>query len=119
MTAPKRRWFRFAFSLRTLFVAVTVFGCWLGYSLNWINQRHAFIADEVLARERHPTHDTWSASIAGRRTTPPLPRAPGMLWVLGEGGWSSLCVLAEAITVNELTDQPFPHASLTCVGSIL
>jgi hypothetical protein len=24
--APKRRWFRFAFSLRTLFVGVTVFG---------------------------------------------------------------------------------------------
>jgi hypothetical protein len=28
-TAPKRRWF--AFSLRTLFVLVTVFGIWLGY----------------------------------------------------------------------------------------
>ena len=39
--APKRRWFRF--SLRTLFVAVTVFGCWLGYYLNWVRQRHALL----------------------------------------------------------------------------
>jgi hypothetical protein len=38
---PKRRWFRF--SLRTLFVVVTVFGCWLGYELNWIRQRHEAI----------------------------------------------------------------------------
>ena len=101
--APKRRWFRFAFSLRTLFIVVTVFGCWLGYSLNWIKQRHAFIADEVLVRERHPTHDTWSASLAGRSKTPP--RAPGMLWIFGEDGWSSLEVLAEAVTVDELTDH--------------
>jgi hypothetical protein len=35
--APKRRWFRF--SLRTLFVVVTLFGCWLGYNLNWIRAR--------------------------------------------------------------------------------
>jgi hypothetical protein len=37
VTAPKRRWFRF--SLRTLFVLVTLFGCWLGYQLNWIRAR--------------------------------------------------------------------------------
>ena len=35
----KRHWFRF--SLRTLFVLVTVFCTWLGYQLNWIRQRHA------------------------------------------------------------------------------
>lgn len=28
MTAPKRRW---SYSLRTLFVVVTVFGCWFGW----------------------------------------------------------------------------------------
>jgi hypothetical protein len=37
MTAPNRRWFQW--SLRTLFVVVTVFGCWLGYEFNWIRQR--------------------------------------------------------------------------------
>ena len=35
--APKRRWF--SYSLRTLFVVVTVLGCWLGWSLNRIHQR--------------------------------------------------------------------------------
>jgi hypothetical protein len=37
-----RRWSRF--SLRALFVVVTVLGCWLGYVTNWIHQRHAAIA---------------------------------------------------------------------------
>src|SRR5436190_21469206 len=40
---PKRRWFRF--SLRTLFVVVTVIGIgagWVAYQLNWIRQRHEF-----------------------------------------------------------------------------
>ena len=43
----KRRWFRF--SLRTLFVVVTVLGAgagWVVYQLNWIRQR-----DAVLKRE--------------------------------------------------------------------
>jgi len=41
--SPKRRWFRF--SLRTLFVVVTVFACWLGYEMNWIRQRRQVIGD--------------------------------------------------------------------------
>jgi hypothetical protein len=40
--APKGRWFRF--SLRTLFVVVTVFGCWMGYEVNWIRQRRALLS---------------------------------------------------------------------------
>ncbi len=44
-TTPKRRWL--AFTLRTLFVAVTVVGIglgWVVYQLNWIRQRRAVIA---------------------------------------------------------------------------
>jgi hypothetical protein len=37
-----RRWFRY--SLRTLFVVVTAFACWLGYEWNWIRQRREFLA---------------------------------------------------------------------------
>ena len=32
-----------------MFVVVTAFACWLGYSLNWIRQRHAYL-DEVQRR---------------------------------------------------------------------
>jgi hypothetical protein len=43
--APKRRWFQF--TLRTLFVVVTVLACWLGYAVSWIKQRHAFLAQPM------------------------------------------------------------------------
>ena len=61
---------RFRFSLRTLFVVVTVFGVWLGWQLNWIKQRHR------------------AAAGIGRTGTRgvSVPRAPGLLWVLGERG---------------------------------
>jgi len=37
ITAPKRRWFRY--SLRTLFVVVTLFACWLGWNPSRIRER--------------------------------------------------------------------------------
>ena len=40
-TPPRRRWFRY--SLRTLFVVVTVFCVWLGVQVKWIHDRHAFL----------------------------------------------------------------------------
>jgi hypothetical protein len=48
--APKRRWF--AYSLRTLFVVVTVFAVWLGYSMNWIQQRHKVLNDSEARMKR-------------------------------------------------------------------
>ena len=38
---PKRRWFRF--SLRTMSVAVTVFGVWLGWQLKIVSERKAIL----------------------------------------------------------------------------
>ena len=49
--APKRRWFRF--SLRTLFVVMTVFACWLGYEINWIRQRHIVVGDTQVQTARY------------------------------------------------------------------
>ena len=43
MTAPKRRWPRF--SLRTMFVVVTVFGCWLGWNLQQVRERERFLRE--------------------------------------------------------------------------
>ena len=34
---------RFRFNLRMMLVVVTLVGCWLGYSLNWIREREKLI----------------------------------------------------------------------------
>jgi len=64
---PPRRWFRF--SLRTMFVVVTVFAVWLGYQVNWI-------------RERKKLRVEWEESggwiVAGQ--------APWQIRILGAGG---------------------------------
>ena len=70
---PRRRWFRLAFSLRTLLVVVTLIGCWLGYQLNWIRQRHALLKSNTV-RLRHD-YFLFDA-----------PPAPGLLWIFGEQG---------------------------------
>ena len=44
--APRRRWFRY--SLRALFLVVTVLGCWLGWQANIVRQRKA-VRDELVA----------------------------------------------------------------------
>jgi hypothetical protein len=43
---PRRRFLRF--SLRTRFVVVTVAGCWMGYSMNWIRQRHELLGADTI-----------------------------------------------------------------------
>ena len=65
---------RFRFSLRTLFVVVTVVGIatsWSVQNLSWIGERHAFIRN---SKFNPPTYF--------RRSL----RAPGMLWLFGESG---------------------------------
>jgi hypothetical protein len=80
-TTPKRRWF--AYSLRTLFVVVTVFGCALGWQLNWIHQRHELLATgSVLIDESGPDSSVVPAAV----------RAPSLLWLLGELGYPYITV---------------------------
>jgi hypothetical protein len=38
-THPRRRWFRFAFGLRTLFIVMTIFGVWLGWQVKIVQER--------------------------------------------------------------------------------
>jgi hypothetical protein len=58
--APKRRWF--AFSLRTLFVVVTVAACWLGWNVHVVKQRQVAWA-EIIA-ERDARDKIWSEKLA-------------------------------------------------------
>lgn len=66
------RWLRF--SLRALFLVVTVVCVWLGYHLNWIRQRHAFLAEQEAAAAN---------SVNISRT---VCEAPLQLRLLGESG---------------------------------
>jgi hypothetical protein len=78
--APKRRWFRFG--LRTLFVVMTLSGCWLGYHLNWIRERHAYLGN--------------SAAVVSRGSA----AAPLSLRMLGEDGITSVTVAGWAANRN-------------------
>ena len=95
MTAPNRRWFRF--SLRTMFVMVTAGGLlagWLVYELNWIRQRHAFLAkNEALRLSRVGVGSTSESDL----------KAPGLLWLFGETG-NFVVVCVEGSSVDSLTE---------------
>lgn len=83
----RRRWFQF--TLRTLFVATTGCALWLGYELNWIRQRHVFLNRQLdMVRAIGPD---WQDE--ARPWATQGPRAPGMLWLFGEPGFSRVVLL--------------------------
>ena len=104
MTAP-RRWVRF--SLRTLFLLVTVVGLlagWVVYQLDWIRQRH-----ETLQRASHLGGPT---------------RAPGLLWLFGEQGYREIDIVfdpnkqtGEARASKQVSDL-FPEAEAVSVYGV-
>jgi hypothetical protein len=108
MLLNKRRWFRF--SLRTLFVVVTVFACWLGYELNWIRQRHAFVARQnalVIERfnERYAGMVSYQLSITKH--------APFPLWLMGEKGivcFPVLCVRTKDTVPFDRSWDDYPES---------
>jgi len=87
--APKRRWFRF--SLRTLFVVVTVIACWLGWSLNWMR-------DRAEARAWIQEH----GYLVPRELVPRPVAAPWGLRLFREQGEFSVGIEAQKVPVNEL-----------------
>ncbi len=79
---PKRHWFRFAFRLRTLFVVVTVFSCWLEYQVNWIRQRRELKAEGDALLEITGTYANGSNSDDLDPIGPTIGQR--LLWLLGE-----------------------------------
>ena len=87
------------FSLRTLLVVVTAFGCWLGYQLNWIKQRHEFFDQHCYKGLEH-------------LAVGPTPRAPGMLWLFGERGRKVIMVRRLHWSHEVLAKKLFPEADV-------
>lgn len=102
MSLPNRRW---SFSLRTLFVLVTLLACWLAYQVNWIRQRHMLLDQQkVLAEEWDRRHQKqWAYATL----TVNAPTAPGLLWLFGEEGFGEIPL----ILVEKDPGHPVDEAS--------
>ena len=111
--APNRPWFRF--SLRKMFVVVTLFACWLGYELNWIQQRHLF-----LARQQTLQEDAWPAEMKDQRdknvrwwkTQLELNEnrtSPGLLWIFGEEAVGTIWVSIPKHDIKIALAEPRPR----------
>lgn len=71
------RWLRLRFSLRTVFIVVTLIAIVIGKQVDWIKRRHSFLAEG-----RAEPGFTWPSD--------KHPAAPGLLWLWGEHGHKSL-----------------------------
>jgi len=120
MTAPNRPWFRF--SLRTLFIVVTVFCCWLGWQANIVRERklllQSLIDDSRLSFD--PLHTSFGpgntaiefeGSITFNRNPPSVPWGRRML---GDNAVAILGLPSE-MDKHEVArfKSTFPEATLT------
>jgi len=94
------------FSLRSLFVLVTAICLFLGYELNWIKRRHAFLDEHIKAFHSEATHLEKYSEPEKRvyyrvHNRKPV-RAPYLLWLFDEPGWGELdFVLTDGLTKKE------------------
>ncbi len=92
---------RFQFSLRTLFVLITLVALWIGWSLNWIRQRQAFLPPDDLDQTRP------FASSTEKTVT-----APGLLWIFGEEGVATIFVPERQTDDFAEAKRLFPEADV-------
>jgi hypothetical protein len=100
--SPKRRWFQF--SLRTMFIVVTVFAfltALVGYNLKWISERHRVFSDQERL-EHNYDYEVLASPI--------LATAPGILWLFREQGWAVVQIsFAGYPEENQLTAEQRRH----------
>jgi hypothetical protein len=94
---PRRRWPRF---LLPILVALMPLCCMVGFELNWIRQRHEFLAQNEARHRREKMLSRPVLVINIRESGRPRPNdldemiaerkrkqtAPGLLWIFGEAG---------------------------------
>jgi hypothetical protein len=109
--APRRRWFKFG--LRTMFALFTIVCGWVGYQINWIRERHAFV-EEI----ESSTFDV-NFSPAPIEKWVVVPQPPLSLRIFGEqyAPFASLYYWDE--TPSQLVSNAkglFPEANIECAG---
>ena len=82
---PHRRWFRF--SLRTLFVAVTLFACWLGWQMKFIRDRKE-MRQWIVAQGGHTGNfgDPFADDLFNEESEEIAPPIPWLRQILGDEG---------------------------------
>lgn len=97
MDKERKHW-RPRFSLRLLFVAVALIAAWMGWSVDWIRQRHDF-----LRRVPASPYTRQGESV----------RAPGLLWLFGEEG-AKLVFLSVSAKDSDIAEgrRLFPEAGI-------
>lgn len=78
------------FTLRALFLAVTVVGLWLGYHLHWINERHRAIDEQRISWFSVPNMGS-----------PIIPPTPWCLRLFGERNASDALIAQDPIAEKE------------------
>ena len=101
-----RRWFRF--SLRTLFVLLTLFGVWLGWNLPQVRKREA-----MLRYLNMPSSPLPRASITPGHTDKPWKTMPYSWYLLGAEPIETILVYGSltAADLREL-ERLFPEADV-------
>jgi hypothetical protein len=103
-----RRILRPSFSLRNLFIAISIIAVWLAYEFNWIRQRQVAIAWATSQAER------WAGVPVSQRVHFGA-RAPWPIRMLGEAGVEQISVVVEkqevAVKQREL-ERLFPEANV-------
>jgi hypothetical protein len=84
--------------LRTLFVVVTAFGCWLGYEMNWIRQRRTIIGDPQVDNSTYYVQESVMLVGNASQTLRELVNvsAPWPLSWLGEPGYAGVVIRKRA-----------------------
>lgn len=96
---------RFRFSLRTFLVVPTVICCWLGYEVNWLRQRQAFISYERTLHAAHFANHGWNIGTHPTYASVSAPSPPGLLWFFGEQGYENVSILTQVAIPKQITSK--------------
>ena len=101
MNTSPRRWLRLMFTLRTLFVLLTIAALglgWVGYHIQWIRQRHLLLGRFLGEGDLEM----------------PMELAPGGLAWFGEGGLEVVSLPPDASDADvQEVRRAFPEAEVT------